>query len=328
MGQKVHPYGLRLGIIRPWLSKWFAEDARFREQLIEDVRIRRLVRDRLRNASVSQVAVERMADAVTVVVRTAKPGVVIGRSGSGVDRLNKDIQQVLGRKVHLTVEEVKRPEIDAQLVADSIAHQIERRISFRRAMRQALQRTMKAGAQGMKVKVSGRLGGAEIAHSESAKSPTGRVPLHTLRADVDYGLAQAKTNQGNIGVKVWIYKGDIMPDRRRREFQAARERAETPGVAPRRETAPEEAEAAEAPPAEEPIVEAAAPEAVAEAPPAEEPVVEAAAPEEAVAQEPEVTSAPEAGAVAEPVAEPEPAEETGQQDAETPEEGDEVDVDA
>ena len=300
MGQKVHPYGFRLGIIRPWLSKWFAEDTRYRQQLIEDVRIRKLVRERLRNASVSQISIERTADTVTVVVRTAKPGVVIGRSGAGVDRLNKDIQQAVGRKVHLTVEEVKRPEVDAQLVADSIAHQIERRISFRRAMRQALQRTMKAGGQGMKVKVSGRLGGAEIAHAEAAKSPTGRVPLHTLRADVDYGLSQAKTNQGNIGVKVWIYKGDIMPDRRRREFEQARERAETPGVAPRREAAEE---AAEEPTAEVEVAEAPA-----------EPVAEPVA-----APEPEV--------VAEPEAEPEPVAEAPVA-AETPEEGDNPDVDA
>jgi small subunit ribosomal protein S3 len=321
MGQKVHPYGFRLGIIRPWISKWFAEDARYREQLIEDVRMRKLVRDRLRNASVSQVAIERTADAVTIVVRTAKPGVVIGRSGSGVDRLNKEIQQLIGRKVHLTVEEVKRPEVDAQLVADSIAHQIERRITFRRAMRQALQRTMKAGAQGMKVKVSGRLGGAEIAHSETTPA-TGRVPLHTLRADVDYGLAQAKTNQGNIGIKVWIYKGDILPDRHRREFEQARERAATPGMAARRDVA-EEAEAAE--------VAAAG-----------EPAAEAAPAEEAVAAEPVAALAGEAAAEAEPVVEPEPAAEAvavadpeaaaeatevEPAPAETPE-GDDTDVDA
>ena len=310
MGQKVHPYGFRLGIIRPWLSRWFAEDARYRQQLIEDVRIRKLVRERLRNASVSQIAVERTADAVTVIVRTAKPGVVIGRSGAGVDRLNKDIQQAVGRKVHLTVEEVKRPEIDAQLVADSIAHQIERRISFRRAMRQALQRTMKAGGQGMKVKVSGRLGGAEIAHAEAAKSPTGRVPLHTLRADVDYGLSQAKTNQGNIGVKVWIYKGDIMPDRRRREFEQARERAETPGVAPRREAA-EEAAAVEEPVAEVEVAEVPV-----------EPVAEPV-----VASEAEPVTAPEPEVVAEPEAEPEAVAEAPVV-AETPEEGDNPDVDA
>jgi len=303
MGQKVHPYGFRLGIIRPWLSKWFAEDTRYRQQLIEDVRIRKLVRDRLRNASVSQISIERTADTVTVVVRTAKPGVVIGRSGAGVDRLNKDIQQAVGRKVHLTVEEVKRPEVDAQLVADSIAHQIERRISFRRAMRQALQRTMKAGGQGMKVKISGRLGGAEIAHSEAAKSPTGRVPLHTLRADVDYGLSQAKTNQGNIGVKVWIYKGDIMPDRRRREFEQARERVETPGIAPRREAA-EEAAA----PVEEPVAEVEVAEVPTE--PVAEPVV-----------------VPEPDVAVEPPAEPEAVVEEPAV-AETPEEGDNPDVDA
>ncbi len=229
MGQKVHPYGFRLGIIRPWLSRWFAEDVRYRDQVIEDARLRRLIRERLRNAAVSQIAIERTADTVTVIVNTAKPGVVIGRSGSGVERLNREIEQLLHRKVHLTVEEIKRPELDAQLVADSIANQIERRISFRRAIRQGMQRTIKAGAEGVKIKISGRLGGAEIAHSETTKSPTGRVPLHTLRADVDYGLAEARTSHGNIGIKVWIYKGEILPDRRRKQFEEARDRAETPG---------------------------------------------------------------------------------------------------
>ncbi len=291
MGQKVHPYGMRLGIIRPWLGRWFAEDARYRDQVVEDVRIRRVIRERLRNASVSQIVIDRTADTVTAIVHTAKPGVVIGRSGSGVERLNKEIEQLVHRKVHLTVEEIKRPELDAQLVADSIANQIERRFSFRRAMRQAMQRTVKAGAEGMKIKVSGRLGGAEIAHSESAKSPTGRVPLHTLRADIDYGMAQAKTSHGNIGVKVWIYKGEILPDRKRRQFEEARDRAETPGepAGRRRREGGGRRKAAEAPvaPVEAPevVVETVAPEVVAEtvAPvlePTPEPILapEAAAP--------------------------------------------------
>jgi small subunit ribosomal protein S3 len=276
MGQKVHPYGMRLGIIRPWLSRWFAEDARYRDQVIEDSRLRRLIRERLRNAAVSQIAIERTADTVTVIINTAKPGVVIGRSGSGVERLNKEIEKLLHRKVHLTVEEVKRPELDAQLVADSIANQIERRISFRRAMRQAMQRTIKAGAEGLKLKVSGRLGGAEIAHSETARSPTGRVPLHTFRADVDYGLAEAKTSHGNIGVKVWIYKGEILPDRRRKQFEEARDRAETPGEPAgrrrRRGAAPAAAPDAVAPePAEEAAVETPAVEAESEPEPAPAP---------------------------------------------------------
>jgi len=279
MGQKVHPYGMRLGIIRPWLSRWFAEDVRYRDQVIEDSRLRRLIRERLRNAAVSQIAIERTADTVTVIINTAKPGVVIGRSGSGVERLNKEIEQLLHRKVHLTVEEVKRPELDAQLVADSIANQIERRISFRRAMRQAMQRTIKAGAEGLKIKVSGRLGGAEIAHSETAKSPTGRVPLHTLRADIDYGLAAARTSHGNIGVKVWIYKGEILPDRRRKQFEEARDRAETPGEPAGRRRRRGAAPA----PAPEPV----APE------PVEEVVVEALAVEPAPEPEPEPAPAPE-----------------------------------
>lgn len=294
MGQKVHPYGMRLGIIRPWLSRWYAGDARYREQLIEDVKLRDLLRNHLSNAAVSQIVIERTADAVTVLVSTAKPGVVIGRSGSGVDRLNREIQRLIGRKVHLTVEEVKRPELDAQLVADNIASQISRRISFRRAVRQAIQRTMKSGAQGCKVKVSGRLGGADIAHSETSRSPTGRVPLHTFRADVDYGLAEAKTTHGNIGVKVWIYKGEIIPDRKRRRFEQAREMAETPGVPARR---PRDGRGAPAAEAAEPAVEAAEPAAQPE--PAAEPEAvpasdatpaqpaEEAAPAEAVAAEQE-----------------------------------------
>ncbi len=285
MGQKVHPYGLRLGIIRPWLSRWFAEDSRYRDQVVQDARVRRLIRARLKNAAVSQVAIERTADTVTVILSTAKPGVVIGRSGAGVERLNKELEQLIQRKVHVTVEEVKRPELDAQLVADSIANQIERRISFRRAMRQAMQRTVKAGAEGVKMKISGRLGGAEIAHSETAKSPTGRVPLHTLRADIDYGLAQAKTSHGNIGIKVWIYKGEILPDRRRRQFEEARDRAETPGepAGRRRREGGGRRKAQEAP------VPAAEPEVVAEV--AAE--VAAPAPEPALVPEPVLVPAAE-----------------------------------
>jgi small subunit ribosomal protein S3 len=287
---------------------------------------------------VSQIAIERTADAVTVIVSTAKPGVVIGRSGSGVERLNREIQRLIGRKVHLTVEEVKRPELDAQLVADNIASQISRRISFRRAVRQALQRTMKAGAEGAKVKVSGRLGGADIAHSETSRSPTGRVPLHTFRADVDYGLAEAKTTHGNIGVKVWIYKGEIIPDRKRQRFEEARERAETPGARARRRrdarggTAPEssEAEAAGA------AAEAAAPEAGAappEAPPVDAPEATPEAPAATpIAAEPEAPT-PEPGASAQPAETtpqpetPEPSTPQPEPSAEAPG-GEQTDVDA
>jgi small subunit ribosomal protein S3 len=321
MGQKVHPYGLRLGIIRPWLSRWYAEDARYREQVVEDSRLRKLLRSRLRNASISQIAIERNADTVTIIVHTAKPGVVIGRSGSGVERLNRDIQQLIKRKVHLAVEEVKRPELDAQLVADSIANQIERRISFRRAMRQAVQRTVKAGAEGVRIKVSGRLGGAEIAHSETTKSLGGRVPLHTLRADIDYGLAEAKTTHGNIGVKVWIYKGEIIRDRKRRQFEEARDRAETPGERAGRSRRGGGRAAAAAPAPAEPVEQAEPAEPVEEAPAAE---LVAEAEPVAVAE----VAASEPAAVVEEfepladVADPEEAPEA------TAPEGDDSDVDA
>ncbi|MFQ6098769.1 MAG: 30S ribosomal protein S3, partial [Armatimonadota bacterium] len=164
------------------------------------------------NGAISKIFTERTANTITVTMHTAKPGIVIGRGGRGVDMLRAQLEEMTGKKVQVNVQEIKRPELDAQLVAENIASQIERRISFRRAMKQALQRTMKMGAQGMKVRCAGRLGGAEIAHAESYKSPEGRIPLHTLRADVDYGLAEARTQYGYIGVKVWIYKGDILPE--------------------------------------------------------------------------------------------------------------------
>ncbi len=232
MGQKCHPYGLRLGIIRPWLSRWYADGGRYTEQLLEDIKVRRWIKQRLRNGAISRIVFDRTADTVSIALHTARPGVIIGHRGSGVERLSNDLANLTKRKVHVTVEEIKRPELDAQLVAENIASQIERRVSFRRAMKQAIQRSMRMGAQGMKVMVSGRLGGADIAHSEGAKSPEGRVPLHTLRADIDYGLAEARTPYGYIGVKVWIYKGDILPERkRRREVPVAR--AEEPVRPPR-----------------------------------------------------------------------------------------------
>ena len=276
MGQKCHPYGLRLGIIRPWLSRWYADGNRYTEQLLEDVKLRRRIRERLRNAAVSQIVIDRAGDQVTVTLHTARPGVIIGHRGSGVERLSADLERMCHRKVHITVEEIKRPELDAHLVAESIANQIERRISFRRAMKQSIQRSMRMGAQGMKVVVSGRLGGAEIAHSEGAKSPEGRVPLHTLRADIDYGLCEARTAYGHIGVKVWIYKGDIIPERRRSREPAAPRAEETvrPPRPPDREgpATVEELKAADlaplAPSAPEVVVEAVV--AAPPAPPAPE----------------------------------------------------------
>lgn len=215
MGQKVHPYGFRLGIIRESKSKWFAEGKKFREQLIEDIKIRRFVLQETKNASVADVLIERAADTIIVTISTAKPGVIIGRGGRDVDILRQRIEQFVGKgqKVRVNVEETKDPDLCAQLVADNIARQIERRVSYRRAMRQAVDRAMKLGAKGIRVKVSGRLGGAEIARSEGI-GPEGRVPLQTLRADIDYGVAEAKTGYGHIGVKVWVYRGEVLPPKK------------------------------------------------------------------------------------------------------------------
>jgi len=214
MGQKVHPYGFRLGIIRDWQSTWFAENKQYTAQVLEDSKIRRFIKSRLLSGGISRVRIERTANSVTVTIHTAKPGVVIGRGGRGVDQLRAELEKMAGKKTQVNVEEVRRPELDAQLVAENIASQIERRISFRRAVKQAIARSMRMGAEGMRVTCGGRLGGAEIAHSETYRSPEGRVPLHTLRADVDYGLAEARTSYGYIGVKVWIYKGQILPERK------------------------------------------------------------------------------------------------------------------
>ena len=213
MGQKVHPYGFRLGIIRQSKSTWFAEGPKYREQLIGDLKIRRMIARSQDNAAISDVAIERAADTVTVTIKTAKPGIVIGRGGKDVDALRQRLEKMTGQRVRVNVEETKDPDTDAALVAQSIARQIERRVSYRRAMRQAVDRAMKLGAKGIRCIVSGRLQGAEIARSESI-GPEGRVPLHTLRADIQYGLAEARTGYGHIGVKVWIYKGDILPPKK------------------------------------------------------------------------------------------------------------------
>ena len=213
MGQKVHPYGLRLGIIRQSRSTWFAEGKKYREQLVGDLKIRQFLEKELLNASVSNITIERAADNVSVTIETGKPGIVIGRGGRDVEKLRQKVEKVAGRRVRVNVEETKEPDTNAALVAQNIARQIERRVSYRRAMRQAIDRAIRMGAQGMRCTVSGRLQGAEIARTESL-GPEGRVPLHTLRADVHYGFAEAKTGYGNIGVKVWIYKGDILPPRK------------------------------------------------------------------------------------------------------------------
>ena len=209
MGQKTHPTGFRVGIIQKWASTWFAKAKDYREFVAEDAKIRKFVKKKLYTAGISKILIARKAQNITITVVTAKPGIVVGRGGQGIEELKQAVSKHIGKPVVINVVEVARIDADAQLVAESIAQQLEKRIAFRRAMKQAMQRTMRAGAQGIKVMVSGRLGGAEIARSEWAKE--GRIPLQTLRADVDYGFTEADTIMGKIGVKVWIFKGDLMP---------------------------------------------------------------------------------------------------------------------
>ncbi|MGB9791414.1 MAG: 30S ribosomal protein S3 [Thermacetogeniaceae bacterium] len=210
MGQKVHPYGLRLGIIKDWESKWYA-DKNYRELLHEDIALRKYIKQKLYAAGVSRIELERAANRVRVSIHTAKPGIVIGRGGAEVENLRKELEELTGKQVSINIIEIKKPELDAQLVAENIAAQIEKRVAFRRAMKQAVTRAMRMGAQGIRVAVSGRLAGAEIARTEWYSE--GKVPLHTLRADIDYGFAEALTTYGKIGVKVWIYKGDVLPEK-------------------------------------------------------------------------------------------------------------------
>lgn len=211
MGQKVHPLGLRLGIIKDWDGRWYANKKSYQEFLHEDLKIRRYIKKKLYAAGISRVEIERAANRVKVTIFTARPGMVIGRGGTEVDKLRKELEAMSGRQVQVNIQEIKGVDLDAQLVAESIAAQIERRISFRRAMKQALTRAMKAGAEGVRMKVGGRLNGAEIARTEGYSE--GKVPLHTLRADIDYGFAEADTTAGKIGIKVWIYKGEVLPER-------------------------------------------------------------------------------------------------------------------
>ncbi len=207
MGQKVHPIGFRLGIIKTWNSKWYAEKE-FPQFVVEDRRIRQFIKDRLYHAGISKIEIERAANRVRVKIHTARPGIVIGKKGAEIERLKKDLERKINRQTFIDVIEVKRPELDAQLVAENIALQLERRVAFRRAMKRAVATALKFGAQGIKVECSGRLGGAEMARTEWYRE--GRVPLHTLRADIDYGFAEAKTIYGVIGVKVWIFKGEVL----------------------------------------------------------------------------------------------------------------------
>jgi small subunit ribosomal protein S3 len=213
VGQKVSPVGLRIGIIRDWESKWYA-DKDFGKLLIEDVKIREFLKNKLKDSGVSRIDIERAANKVNVTIHTAKPGMVIGKGGTEVEVIRTHLANLTNKKVHININEIKNAELDAILVAESIAQQLERRISFRRAMKQAIQRTLRAGAKGIKTSVSGRLGGAEIARTEGYSE--GTVPLHTLRADIDYGTAEAHTTYGRIGVKVWIYRGEVLPAAKRR----------------------------------------------------------------------------------------------------------------
>ncbi|MEB3103452.1 30S ribosomal protein S3 [Ferviditalea candida] len=212
MGQKVNPVGMRIGIIRDWESKWYA-DKDFGDLLLEDVKIREYLKNKLKDSAVSHIEIERAANRVNVTIHTAKPGMVIGKGGTEVENIRNQIAKMTNKKVHINIAEIKNPDLDAILVAESIAQQLERRVSFRRAMKQAIQRSQRAGAKGIKTMVSGRLGGAEIARSEGYSE--GTVPLHTLRADIDYGTAEAHTTYGRIGVKVWIYRGEVLPTKKK-----------------------------------------------------------------------------------------------------------------
>ncbi len=209
MGQKVHPIGIRLGIVKDWTSKWFAESRDYADYLNDDMMVRDYLKKKLSQASVSRIQIERTAGSANITIHTARPGLVIGKKGEDIARLRTEVTHMMGLpKVHINIEEIRKPELDAQLVAESIAQQLERRIMFRRAMKRAVGNTMRLGAQGIRVNVAGRLNGAEIARTEWYRE--GRVPLHTLRADIDYGVAEAATTYGIIGVKVWIFKGEVI----------------------------------------------------------------------------------------------------------------------
>lgn len=214
MGQKVNPHGLRVGIIKDWDSKWYAEDE-FADYLVEDYNIRKFLKNKLYSAGVSKIEIERTADKVKITIYTAKPGIVIGKGGAEIDKVKAEVQKLTSKKLVVDIKEIKRPDKDAQLVAENIAQQLENRISFRRAMKSCMSRTLKAGAKGIKTSVSGRLGGADMARTEFYSE--GTIPLQTLRADIDYGFAEASTTYGKVGVKVWIYKGEVLPAKANKE---------------------------------------------------------------------------------------------------------------
>jgi small subunit ribosomal protein S3 len=207
MGQKVHPTGIRLGIVKEWTSKWYANSKDYANFLLTDMQVRDFLKKKLSQASVSRIQINRPANNANITIHTARPGLVIGKKGEDIDALRAQVSQMMGIPVHISIEEIRKPELDAQLVAESIAQQLERRVMFRRAMKRAVQNSMRLGAEGIKVNISGRLNGAEIARNEWYRE--GRVPLHTLRADIDYGFAEALTTYGILGVKVWIFKGEV-----------------------------------------------------------------------------------------------------------------------
>ena len=226
MGQKVNPTGIRLGIVKDWTSTWYADSKQYADYLYTDLKVREFLRKKLANASVSRIQIERPARTARITIHSARPGIVIGKKGEDIEALRKQVSGMMGVPVHINVEEIRKPEMDAQLVAESIAQQLERRIMFRRAMKRAVTSTMRLGAQGIKINVGGRLGGAEIARTEWYRE--GRVPLHTLRADIDYGFAEAHTPSGVIGIKVWIFKGEVF-DRGAEAAEAGAEKAAAAG---------------------------------------------------------------------------------------------------
>jgi small subunit ribosomal protein S3 len=209
VGQKVHPYGLRIGFVKDWNSRWFANKKEFAKILREDIKIRDYIKKNLAAAGIAKVEIERAAEKVKIIIFTSRPGIVIGRRGADIDRLRDELQEMIGREIYIDIKEVKEPNKEAQLIAENVAFQLEKRISFRRAMKRAISQAISAGVGGIKIMCAGRLGGAEMKRRESYKD--GKIPLHTLRADIDYGFAEARTTYGAIGVKVWLYKGDKRP---------------------------------------------------------------------------------------------------------------------
>jgi len=214
LGQKTHPIGVRLGIIKTWDSRWYARKS-YRDQLIEDITMRRALKDKLYHAGVPKIEIERAGQNIRVIIHTARPGIIIGKKGSEVEKLRKELKEMTGKEVSIDIKEIRKPEVDAQLVAENVALQLEKRVAFRRAMKKSVASALRFGTLGVKVSCSGRLAGAEIARTEWYRE--GRVPLHTFRADIDYGFAKAKTTYGIIGVKVWMYHGDILPESRVKE---------------------------------------------------------------------------------------------------------------